>query len=106
MKNGDYYFDGVKCYSYWRNDDSYEDCGRYKSNCHNDDSSKKCAKCISDNCRFCDICPAGTQGLSAYAYIYNLDAEVVPLETDITFSTNGIPVGITHVLGFGFNYYC
>lgn len=50
-----------------------------------------------------DIDPAGANGLqalSAYAYIYNLDAEVVPLEADITFSTNGIitPV-ITHAPG-------
>ncbi|WP_010235513.1 collagen-like triple helix repeat-containing protein [Clostridium arbusti] len=42
------------------------------------------------------IGPVG-QGLSAYAYIYNLAAQVVPLEADIIFSTNGIlTAGITH----------
>ena len=42
----------------------------------------------------------GPQSLSEYAYIYNLDAEVVPLEADITFSTNGIiTAGITHAPG-------
>nr|WP_315071292.1 collagen-like protein [uncultured Clostridium sp.] len=42
----------------------------------------------------------GLQALSAYAYIYNLDAEVVPLEADITFSNNGvITPGITHAPG-------
>jgi hypothetical protein len=44
------------------------------------------------------IGPVG-QGLSAYAYIYNLAAQVVPLEADIIFSTNGIlTAGITHAL--------
>ncbi|MDW2796257.1 collagen-like protein, partial [Clostridium boliviensis] len=44
--------------------------------------------------------PAGTAGLSEYAYIYNLDAQVVALEADILFSTNGIIVGtITHAPG-------
>jgi hypothetical protein len=38
--------------------------------------------------------------LSEYAYIYNLDAQVVALEADILFSTNGIIVGaIAHTPG-------
>ncbi len=32
---------------------------------------------------------SSSQGLSEYAYIYNLSAQVVPLEADITFSSNG-----------------
>ncbi len=44
--------------------------------------------------------PAGTNGLAEYAYIYNLDAQVVALEADILFSNNGIIVGtITHAPG-------
>lgn len=44
--------------------------------------------------------PAGTNGLAEYAYIYNLDAQVVALEADILFSDNGIIVGaITHAPG-------
>ena len=43
--------------------------------------------------------PAGA-GSSEYGYIYNLSAQVVPLETDVTFSENGIgTAGITHGLG-------
>jgi hypothetical protein len=35
-----------------------------------------------------------------FAYIYNLIAQVVPLETDITFDTNGpISAGFTHIAG-------
>lgn len=42
----------------------------------------------------------GPQGLSEYAYIYNLAAQVVALEADITFSDNGVIVGtITHAPG-------
>ena len=42
----------------------------------------------------------GEQGLSEYAYIYNLAAQVVPLEEDILFSNNGVIVGtITHAPG-------
>ncbi len=38
--------------------------------------------------------------MAEYAYIYNLDAEVVPLEADITFSNNGIiTAGIIHAPG-------
>ncbi len=32
---------------------------------------------------------SSSQGLAEYAYIYNLDAQVIPLEADITFSNNG-----------------
>ena len=50
-----------------------------------------------------EIGPAGatgTNGLSEYAYIYNLDAEVVAIEDDISFSSNGVIVGtITHTPG-------
>ena len=54
------------------------------------------------------IGPAGTNGLngtagsgsSEYAYVYNLSAQVVPLETGVTFSDNGIgTAGFTHGLG-------
>ena len=42
----------------------------------------------------------GSQGLSAYAYIYNLLAQTVALESTITFSNNGvITEGITHSPG-------
>jgi hypothetical protein len=42
----------------------------------------------------------GPQGLSEYAYIYNLPTQVVALEADVIFSNNGIIVGtITHLLG-------
>jgi len=42
--------------------------------------------------------PAG--GLSEYAYVYNVGAQVVPLEADITFDTNGVlSPGITHAPG-------
>jgi hypothetical protein len=39
---------------------------------------------------------AGAAAPSEYAYIYNLDAQVVPLNADVTFSTNG-PIGSTVV---------
>jgi len=39
-------------------------------------------------------------GLSEYAYVYNLDAQVVPLEADMLFSNNGVIYGtITHAPG-------
>ncbi len=39
-------------------------------------------------------------GLSQYAYIYNLDAQVVAIEADILFSANGVLTpGITHAPG-------
>ena len=50
-----------------------------------------------------EIGPAGatgTNGLSEYAYIYNLDAQVVAIEDDISFGSNGVIVGtITHTPG-------
>ena len=43
--------------------------------------------------------PAGS-GSSQYAYIYNVSAQVVPLETAVTFSDNGIgTAGFAHGLG-------
>jgi hypothetical protein len=42
----------------------------------------------------------GGGGLSEYAYIYNLSAQVVPLEADIVFSDNGVINGtMTHAPG-------
>ncbi|WP_444979494.1 BclA C-terminal domain-containing protein, partial [Halobacillus andaensis] len=42
--------------------------------------------------------PAG--GLSEYGYIYNLGAQVVPIEADVIFGSNGIITpGITHAPG-------
>jgi hypothetical protein len=42
----------------------------------------------------------GSNGLSQYAYVYNLGAQTVPLEADIAFDTNGVLTsGITHVAG-------
>jgi hypothetical protein len=35
-------------------------------------------------------------GLSAYAYIYNLEAEVIPIEASVTFDSNGVLNGIVH----------
>jgi hypothetical protein len=44
--------------------------------------------------------PAGTNGLAEFSYIYNLSAEVVPLEGAVTFDTNGVlTAGITHIPG-------
>ena len=44
--------------------------------------------------------PTGANGLSQYAYIYNTGAQVVPIEADISFDTNGvITPGITHATG-------
>ncbi|WP_443660514.1 collagen-like protein, partial [Clostridium algidicarnis] len=42
----------------------------------------------------------GPRGLAEYAYIYNLGAQVVPVESDVIFSNNGVMVGaITHTPG-------
>lgn len=42
----------------------------------------------------------GTAELSEFAYIYNLDAQVVPIEADVIFDTNGVlSPGITHAPG-------
>ena len=44
--------------------------------------------------------PAGTNGLSEYAYIYNLNAQVIAIESPVMFSNNGVIVGeITHTPG-------
>lgn len=40
--------------------------------------------------------PAGSNGLSAFAYVYNLSAETVQLEADVTFDSNGVLSGIVH----------
>ncbi len=41
-----------------------------------------------------------TSGSSQYGYVYNVTSQVVPLETAITFSDNGVrTTGITHALG-------
>ena len=40
--------------------------------------------------------PAGTNGLSQYAYVYNLAAQIVAIDADVTFDTNGVMTsGIT-----------
>jgi hypothetical protein len=46
--------------------------------------------------------PAGStsSGLAQYAYIYNTSGEVVPLESGVTFDTNGVLTsGIVHAAG-------
>lgn len=44
--------------------------------------------------------PPGSNGLSQYAYIYNLGLETVALEADITFDSNGVMTpGISHTPG-------
>ncbi|MGL4344715.1 MAG: hypothetical protein ACRCTE_05935 [Cellulosilyticaceae bacterium] len=44
--------------------------------------------------------PTGPSGLTAYAYIYNIGAQTVAIESDVTFSNNGIITGgIAHVAG-------
>jgi hypothetical protein len=42
----------------------------------------------------------GSNGLSQYTYVYNLGAEVVALEADVTFDSSGVhTAGITHASG-------
>lgn len=44
--------------------------------------------------------PEGSNGLSQYAYIYNLGLETVALEADISFDSNGVMTpGISHTPG-------
>ena len=44
--------------------------------------------------------PAGLNGLSQYAYVYNLAEQSVPLEAPVTFDSNGVMTsGITHAPG-------
>jgi len=46
------------------------------------------------------IGPQGPAGSSQYGYVYNQSAQVVAIESDVTFSTNGILTGgITHAAG-------
>jgi hypothetical protein len=41
----------------------------------------------------------GSQGLSVYSYIYNISAQTVAPETDVTFDSNSITNGISHTPG-------
>ncbi|MGI8801794.1 MAG: collagen-like triple helix repeat-containing protein [Solirubrobacteraceae bacterium] len=44
--------------------------------------------------------PAGTNGLAEYGYIYNLTPEVVAIEADVRFDSNGAATtGVTHAPG-------
>jgi hypothetical protein len=44
--------------------------------------------------------PAGANGLAEYAYVYDVGAQVVPIEADVDFDTNGVmTAGITHAPG-------
>ena len=46
--------------------------------------------------------PGGTNGLSQYAYVYNVAPQIVALEAAVTFDTNGVMTsGITHSAGAG-----
>ncbi len=63
----------------------------------------KCHKCHKDHPScfpFCPTCATPVIGLTAYAYIYNLVAQIVAVEGDILFSNNGLIVGsIAHTPG-------
>jgi BclA C-terminal domain len=43
--------------------------------------------------------PQGPAGQPDYGYVYNTSAETVPIESDITFDTNGPLSGFTHTVG-------
>jgi len=44
--------------------------------------------------------PAGTNGLGDYAYVYNLTPQVIAIEGDVPFDSNGVMTpGITHAPG-------
>lgn len=43
--------------------------------------------------------PEGPSGVDVYAYIYNSGAQVVAIEADILFDSNGLLAGITHAPG-------
>ncbi|MRN52275.1 S-layer homology domain-containing protein [Paenibacillus monticola] len=45
------------------------------------------------------IGPAGPVGSMYFGYIYNTSAQTVALETDVTFNSNGVLVGVTHAPG-------
>ena len=116
------------CNSYDKGNDNYEyyECTNYCDDCEKN-YDYKCNVC-DDDCKTippcCVIGPTGATGatgpvgdigptgptgatgatgpagLSEYAYIYNLDAQVVAIEDDISFSSNGTIVGtITHAPG-------
>ncbi len=38
-------------------------------------------------------------GLSSYAYIYNVSAQTVPIQSAVMFDSNGVLYGVTHALG-------
>jgi hypothetical protein len=42
---------------------------------------------------------ASGAGLSTYGYVFSTNAQVVPLETDVTFESNGVMNGIIHAAG-------
>ena len=78
-------------------------------------SSRKCSKCNFNQC--CCQAPrtpigpmraaeptepiiGGVCGLCEYGYIYNLTPQVVPIEADVLFDSNGVMTpGIVHILG-------
>lgn len=84
-------------------------------------SKSRCSKCNTHACSCNRVCavpvvsigplkatipgvtpivPAATCGLCEYGYIYNLSAQVVPLETDTIFDSTGVTTtGITHTPG-------
>jgi hypothetical protein len=41
----------------------------------------------------------GAQGLLAYGYVYNTSVQLVPIESAITFDSNGVIIGVTHTPG-------
>lgn len=60
----------------------------------------KCHKSHPSCLPFCPTCATVTGGLTAYAYIYNVTAQIVAIEGDIAFSNNGVIVGgIAHTPG-------
>lgn len=76
----------------------YYECG----NCEFNDACKSndCDHYCKQKTPCCATGATGPSGLSEYAYIYNLDAQVVAIEADVSFSSNGIIVGtITHAPG-------
>ncbi len=85
-------------------------CHRLSCTC-----SSHCNKCRKTNCSCSNVIPVpvpgpqgpagppganGTTASTDYAYIYQSTAQIVPLETDITFDTNGTVFGaISHTVG-------
>ena len=90
-------------------------------NDYNSCSNRRCSKCNTHECCCKTVCtvpgvsigpfratvpgvtpivPGAICGLCEYGYIYNLSAQVVPLETDIIFDSTGVSTpGITHTPG-------